>query len=50
MKVRIYRYIPEVDLVPRMQDHQLDLRSGEDLMVLDGPLMAIDSTGRQADM
>ncbi len=35
MKVSVYRYNPENDEVPRMQDYSIDLPSGKDLMVLD---------------
>lgn len=35
MKVSIYRYNPEVDDVPRMQDYEVEMPAGEDLMVLD---------------
>ena len=35
MKVSVYRYNPETDEVPRMQDYDIDLPSGKDLMVLD---------------
>ena len=35
MLVRIYRYLPEQDDVPRMQDYQYDLQAGRDMMVLD---------------
>ena len=35
MKVSIYRYIPGQDEVPRMQDYQVALPEGEDMMVLD---------------
>ena len=31
----IYRYNPEVDAKPRMEDHQLEIPDGSDLMVLD---------------
>jgi succinate dehydrogenase / fumarate reductase iron-sulfur subunit len=33
--VSIYRYNPETDTAPRMQDYQVDLPEGKDLMVLD---------------
>jgi len=33
--VSIYRYNPETDTQPRMQDYQIDLPPGKDLMVLD---------------
>jgi succinate dehydrogenase / fumarate reductase iron-sulfur subunit len=35
MKVSVYRYNPESDEVPRMQDYSVDLPTGKDLMVLD---------------
>jgi succinate dehydrogenase / fumarate reductase, iron-sulfur subunit len=35
MKVSVYRYNPENDEVPRMQDYSVDLPAGKDLMVLD---------------
>jgi len=35
MLVSIYRYNPEVDDAPYMQDYQIDLPAGKDLMVLD---------------
>jgi len=33
--ISIYRYNPEVDDVPRMQDYEVDLEVGQDMMVLD---------------
>ncbi len=33
-KFKIYRYNPEVDQKPRMQDYELDIKPGEDMMVL----------------
>jgi succinate dehydrogenase / fumarate reductase iron-sulfur subunit len=33
--VSIYRYNPETDTAPRMQDYQIELPPGKDLMVLD---------------
>jgi len=33
--VSIYRYNPEVDTKPSMQEYEVDLREGKDLMVLD---------------
>lgn len=46
MLVRIYRYLPEQDNAPRMQDYRFDLQVGEDMMVLDllEHLKAQDST------
>lgn len=46
MLVSIYRYNPEVDDAPYMQDYQIDLPAGKDLMVLDvlNLLKAKDST------
>lgn len=35
MKVSVYRYSPETDEVPRMQDYEIQLPEGKDLMVLD---------------
>ncbi len=35
MKIRIYRYLPEQDDAPRMQDYQYELRPDQDMMVLD---------------
>ena len=35
MLVSIYRYNPETDSAPSMQDYQIELPSGKDLMVLD---------------
>jgi succinate dehydrogenase / fumarate reductase iron-sulfur subunit len=35
MLIRIYRYLPEQDNAPRMQDYNYDLQVGEDMMVLD---------------
>jgi succinate dehydrogenase / fumarate reductase iron-sulfur subunit len=35
MKVSVYRYSPETDATPRMQDYSIDLPAGKDLMVLD---------------
>jgi succinate dehydrogenase / fumarate reductase iron-sulfur subunit len=35
MKVSVYRYNPETDEVPRMQDYEIELPAGKDLMVLD---------------
>ena len=35
MLVSLYRYNPEVDDAPYMQDYQIDLPMGKDLMVLD---------------
>ena len=35
MKVSVFRYNPENDEVPRMQDYSVDLPTGRDLMVLD---------------
>lgn len=35
MKVSIYRYLPDQDDEPRMQDYEFDLPPGKDLMVLD---------------
>ncbi|MES2625728.1 MAG: succinate dehydrogenase iron-sulfur subunit [Pseudomonadota bacterium] len=35
MLVSIYRYNPDIDSQPRMQDYQVELPQGKDLMVLD---------------
>jgi succinate dehydrogenase / fumarate reductase iron-sulfur subunit len=35
MKISIYRYIPDQDDEPRMQDYEFDLQPGQDMMVLD---------------
>lgn len=35
MLVSLYRYNPEVDSKPRMQDYEIELPAGKDLMVLD---------------
>ena len=35
MEVSIYRYDPDADEAPRMQNYQVDLPEGKDLMVLD---------------
>ena len=35
MLVSIYRYNPEKDEVPYMQDYEIDIPAGKDLMVLD---------------
>ena len=35
MQVSVYRYNPDLDEVPVMQDVQVDLPEGKDLMVLD---------------
>ena len=35
MLVSIYRYNPEIDSQPRMQDYQIELPQGKDIMVLD---------------
>ena len=34
----IYRYNPEVDAKPRMQDYTLEVEEGQDMMVLDALL------------
>ena len=43
LKVSVYRYNPEVDEAPRMQDYEIDT-GGKDLMVLDvlGLLISLD--------
>ncbi|MBC3767727.1 succinate dehydrogenase iron-sulfur subunit [Neptunicella marina] len=35
----IYRYNPDVDSAPRMQDYQLDVEEGQDMMVLDALIL-----------
>jgi succinate dehydrogenase / fumarate reductase iron-sulfur subunit len=35
MKVSVYRYNPETDATPHMQEYSIDLPEGKDLMVLD---------------
>ncbi|HTQ98933.1 MAG TPA: succinate dehydrogenase iron-sulfur subunit [Candidatus Acidoferrum sp.] len=35
MLVSVYRYNPEADTQPRMQDYNIDLPAGKDMMVLD---------------
>ncbi|MEC8454355.1 MAG: 2Fe-2S iron-sulfur cluster-binding protein, partial [Pseudomonadota bacterium] len=35
MLVSIYRYNPEVETKPSMQEYEVDLPEGKDLMVLD---------------
>ena len=35
MKISIYRYIPDLDDEPRMEDYTFDLQPGQDMMVLD---------------
>ena len=42
MLVSIYRYNPETDTKPRMQDYTIDLPPGKDMMVLDLLLMVKD--------
>lgn len=46
MKISIYRYLPEQDAGPRMQDYSFDLQPGEDMMMLDllEHLKALDPT------
>lgn len=46
MQVSVYRYNPDVDETPRMQDYEVTLPEGKDLMVLDvlELLKAQDST------
>ena len=39
IKFSIYRYNPETDLKPKMQDYQLEVAEGSDMMVLDALLM-----------
>ena len=35
MHVSVYRYVPGEDVTPRMQDYEIDIPAGQDLMVLD---------------
>ena len=35
MQVSVYRYNPETDLKPSMQDYQIEIPGGKDIMVLD---------------
>ncbi len=39
MKFSVYRYNPEVDNKPRMQDYTLDIPKGSDMMLLDALLL-----------
>jgi succinate dehydrogenase / fumarate reductase iron-sulfur subunit len=39
MKFSIYRYNPETDKAPRMQDYELDIPAGSDMMLLDALIM-----------
>ncbi len=39
MKFSIYRYNPETDTKPRMQDYELDIPAGSDMMLLDALLL-----------
>ncbi len=39
MKFSIYRYNPETDNAPRMQDYELDIPAGSDMMLLDALLL-----------
>ena len=39
MKFSIYRYNPETDQAPRMQDMELDIPAGSDMMLLDALLL-----------
>ena len=41
MQVSIYRYNPDVEQEPSMQDYTVDLPEGRDLMVLDLSLIHI---------
>ena len=40
LELSVYRYNPDVDDAPRMQDYQLEVEEGQDMMVLDA-LMAL---------
>ena len=35
----VYRYNPEVDNAPRMQDYTLEVEEGQDMMVLDALIL-----------
>ena len=35
LNLSVYRYNPDVDNAPRMQDYQLEVAEGQDMMVLD---------------
>ncbi len=35
LNISVYRYNPDVDNAPRMQDYQLEVAEGQDMMVLD---------------
>lgn len=39
MKFSIYRYNPETDNAPKMQDYELDIPEGSDIMLLDALVM-----------
>ena len=34
----VYRYNPDVDNAPRMQDYKLEVEEGQDMMVLDAQI------------
>lgn len=38
-EVSVYRYNPDVDSAPRMQDYKLEVEEGQDMMVLDALLL-----------
>lgn len=42
MKFSIYRYNPETDNAPKMQDYELDIAEGSDIMLLDALMMLKD--------
>ncbi|NVJ62191.1 MAG: succinate dehydrogenase iron-sulfur subunit [Gammaproteobacteria bacterium] len=42
MKFSIYRYNPETDSRPRMQDYELDIADGSDIMLLEALMMLKD--------
>ena len=39
VKFSIYRYNPDVDVKPRMQDFELEMEEGQDMMVLDALIL-----------
>ena len=47
MKFRIYRYNPETDVQPTMQDYELDIEAG-DKMLLDALILIKELDDRRA--
>ena len=39
LEFSVYRYNPDVDNAPRMQDYKLEVEEGRDMMVLDALLL-----------